>query len=187
MPKLELKEMFLWEQSSNHPLKQNDIVLAHVRRLKLCSGKAAEEVLPPMPGLTPSCKMSLLTLPVEPFLLHGRVCLDIKRRASLRFRNALGTRLLIRPEENVKVDPVAVLYDCLKKSHRDGRTKFCVMVATGTVGSGSGHGLPHGRLNVRKNDVPWTVVQQKNRCLNRWTDLCCMFVAWLNEATCDLL
>lgn len=75
-------------------------------------------MLPPMPGLSPSCKTSLLTLPVEPFLLHGRVCLDIKRRASLRFRNVLGTRALVRPEERVKVDPVAVLYHCLKKSHK---------------------------------------------------------------------
>lgn len=78
-----------------------------------------------MPGLSPSCKIPLLTLPVESFLLHARECLDIKRRASLRFRNVLGTRALVRPEERVEADPVAVLYNCLKKSRRDGRTKLC--------------------------------------------------------------
>lgn len=75
-------------------------------------------------------------------------------KASLRFRDVLGTRALVKPEERVKWDPVAFLYNCLQNSHRDGRTKSCV-VATGTMASGSGHGLPHERLNVRKNDGGW--------------------------------
>lgn len=86
---------------------------------------------------------------------------------SLRFRDVLGKRTFVRPEERVKVDAVAVLYNCLKKSHRDGRTKFCVVVATGIMASGHGHGLLHGRLNMRKNDVPWRVMLQENRYLNR--------------------
>lgn len=53
--------------------------------------------------------------------------------ASLRFRDVLGTRALVKPEERVKADPVAVLYNCFKRSHRDGRTKFCVVVATGIM------------------------------------------------------
>lgn len=61
----------------------------------------------------------------------------------------------------MKVD--LVQHSCLKKSHRDGRTKFCVVVATGIMASGSGHELPHGRLNMRKNDFPWRVMLQEKQ------------------------
>lgn len=87
--------------------------------------------------------------------------------ASLWFRDVLGTRALLKPEERVKVDPAAVLYNCFRKSHRDGRTKSCVVIATGIIATGSSHGLPHGRLNARKNDVPWRVMLQENRYLNK--------------------
>lgn len=186
MPKLELKEVFLWEQSSHHSPKQNGIVLAHVRRLKLSSGKSSwgsaathastqsimQDVSP-----YPSCRaFSSSWQSVSGHQKEGE--------ASLRFRDVLGTRAKKR---RVKADPVAVLYNCFKRSHRDGRMKFCVVVATGIMASGSGHGLPHERLNMRKNDVPWRAMLQENTCLNRWADLCLMFMTWLNEATCDLL
>lgn len=167
MPKLELKEAFLWEQNSHHSTKQNNIVLAHVRRLKFCSGKGSWGSAATH-ARTQSILQDVSAYPsVEPFLLRGRVCLDIKRRAFLRFRNVPSA--LVRPEERVKVDPVILLDDCLKRSHRDGRTKFCVVVATGIAASSSGHGLPHGRLNMKNNDIPWRVMLQENRYLNRWT------------------
>lgn len=60
-------------------------------------------------------------------------------------------------------------------------------MATDVTASGHGLGLLHGRLNMRKNGVPWRMMLQENRYLNRWRDLFFMVMAWLNEATCDLL
>lgn len=122
MPKLELKEMFLWEQSSRHSLKQNDTVLAHVRRLKLNSWASAATH-----ARTQSIMQDVSAYPCSrAFSLHGRVCLDIKRR----WRHPLGSEMSLAQghlsglKREWKWIPVAVLYNCLKKSHRDGRTTF---------------------------------------------------------------
>lgn len=151
-------------------------------------GKAAEEMLPPMPGLSPACKVSLLTLPGKAFSSPWQSVSGHQRKgeASLRFGDVHGTRALVRPEESEGRSGISLVqHSCLKKSHRDGRTKFCVVVATGKTGSG--HRSPHGRWNIRKNDVPWRVMLQENRYLSRGTDCYFMFMVWLNEATCDLL
>lgn len=121
MPKLELKEMFLWEQSSHHSPKQNDTVLAYVRRLKLSSWASAAAH-----ARSQSAMMSLLTPPVEPFLCMAECAWTSKggQRHPLGSEMSLAQGHLSGLKREVKVDPVAVLYNCLKKSHRDGRTKF---------------------------------------------------------------
>lgn len=100
-----------------------------------------------------------------------------------------SSRGLVKPGERVKGDPVAALYSCLKESHKDGRTKACV-VAAGVMANGSSHRLPHGsfRLNMGKRDFSWRVVLQ-NR-LPQGVDRSLrleVFTTWLNEATHDLL
>lgn len=123
-------------------------------------GKVSEEVLPPMPAPSPSCKMSLLTLPVESFLLHGRVVWTSKEGGG---------------------GSCSCLVQLLQEEPQ--RWQDQILCCGGSRHYGSGHGLPHGRLNMRKNDVPWRVMLQENTCLNRCTDLCLMFMMWLNEAT----
>lgn len=65
-------------------------------------GKVAEEVLPPISGLSPSCKVSLLTLPGRAFSSAWQSVSGHQKKgeASLRFRDVRGTRALVRPEEN---------------------------------------------------------------------------------------
>lgn len=144
-------------------------------------------MLPPMPELSPACKVSLLTLPGKAFSSPWQSVSGHQRKgeASLRFGDVHGTRALVRPEESEGGSSSSLVqHSCLKKSHKDGRTKICVVVATGINGkSGSGHGSPHGRLNMRKNDIPWRVMLQENRYLSRWADCYFMLMAWLNEAT----
>lgn len=129
-------------------------------------GKVAEEVLPPMPGLSPSCKASLLTLLGRAFSSAWQSVSGHQKNgeASLRFRDVHGTRALVRPEESEGGSTSSLVqHSCFKKSHRDGRTKFCVVVATGIMASGNGRELPDGRLNMRKSDFPWRVMLQEKQ------------------------
>lgn len=181
MPKLELKEMFLWEQSSHHSPKQNDIVLAHVRRLKLCSGKGSWASAATH-AMTQSIMQDVSAYTsVEPFLLHGRVCLDIKRRAFLRFRNV--TRALVRPEERVKADPRAVLYNCLKKMAESNSVSWWPQ-ALQQVAVVMGCHMGGWTWGIMISLGGWCC--RRTRYLSRWTDFCLMFMVWLNETTWDL-
>lgn len=182
MPKLELKEMFIWEQSSHHSPKQNGIVLAHVRRLKLSSGKsiwgsaathASTQSIMQDVSAYPSCRV---------FSSSWQSGLDIKRRG----RHPLGSEMSLaqgtcQAWRESEGGSCSCLVQLLQEEPQ--RWQEQILCCGGSRHYGSGHGLPHGRLNMRKNDVPSRVMLQENTCLNRCTDLCLMFMMWLNEAT----
>lgn len=96
--------------------------------------------------------------------------------------------LLSLEKERVKGDPAAALYSCLKESHKDGRTKACV-VAAGVAASGRGHRLPNEGFRLNMSDFPQRVVLQGSGLPRGVDRSACVevFITRLNEAVRDLL
>lgn len=154
-------------------------------------------MLPPRSGLNPSLVQAASADPSCRALCSGvaeRVwessLVGVRKRGRHPSDSDMSsTRGLVKPgERGSEGGPVSALYSCLKDSHKDSRTKACV-VAAGVMASGSRHGLPRGRLRLNMSDFPWRVVLQENGLPQGVGRSPCLevFITRLNEAARDLL
>lgn len=104
-------------------------------RLNLCSGKgnqgsAATHVRAGVIVEAVSAYRSCRAFSGMAKHVWGYSLLGVKKGGRHPFDSEVSSaRGLVKPGERVKGDPVAALYSCLKESHKDGRTKACVVAA----------------------------------------------------------